>query len=70
MSALMISTISVKDKAKLGEYLPKVSQLRARYGAEMVFRGPAQGAIAGAQDHQMAVVVRFPSVADIDALFA
>ncbi|MFY0597363.1 MAG: DUF1330 domain-containing protein [Cognatishimia sp.] len=70
MVALMISTITVKNEAKLGEYLPKVSQLGARYGAELVFRGPAQGTITGALDHQMSVIVRFPSVAEIDALFA
>lgn len=70
MSALMISMINVKDQAKLGEYLAKVSQLGAGYGAEMVFKGPALGVIAGAQDHQMVVVVRFPSVASIDALFS
>lgn len=70
MTALMISTIKVKQPEKLQEYLPKVSQLGSRHGAELVFKGPVKGAIAGAEDHQMVVVVRFPSVADIDALFA
>jgi uncharacterized protein (DUF1330 family) len=66
----MISMIKVKEPAKLQEYLPKVSKIGSSYGAEMVFVGPATGAITGALDHQMVVVVRFPTVEDIDALFA
>lgn len=70
MTALMISTINVKKPEKLAEYLTRVKQLGAQHGAELVFSGPAQGAIAGAQDHEMVVIARFPSVEDIDALFA
>lgn len=70
MTALMISMINVKQPAKLQEYLPKVKQLGTSFGAELVFSGPAAGAVAGALDHQMVVIARFPTVDDIDALFA
>lgn len=70
MSALMISTIKVKDPEKLKAYLMQVSQIGARFGAEMAFRGPLEGMVLGEADHQMVVAVRFPTTADIDALFA
>lgn len=70
MPALMISMINVKQPAKLQEYLPKVKQLGATFGAELVFSGPAAGTVAGTLDHQMVVIARFPTVEDIDALFA
>lgn len=70
MTALMISTITVKEPAKLQEYLPKVKAHGNDYGAELIFSGPATGAVAGALDHQMVVIARFPTIQDIDALFA
>lgn len=70
MSALMISMINVKQPAKLQDYLPKVKRLGTSFGAELVFSGPAAGAVVGEPDHQMVVIARFPTVDDIDALFA
>lgn len=69
MAALMTSTIRVKDREKLQDYLQQVKALGAQYGAEMLFSGPAQGPIAGDQDHDLVVIVRFPTTEDIDALF-
>ncbi len=70
MTALMISTITVKRPDKLQEYLPKVKVLGAEFGAQMVFSGPAAGSVVGALDHQMVVIVRFPTLDHIDDLFA
>lgn len=70
MSAVMISMIKVKNKDKLQEYMQKVMQLGTQYDAEMLFRGPVSGVVKGEADHDIAVVVRFPSLEAIDALFA
>ena len=70
MSALMISTINVKNREKLQEYLQMVRPIGARHGAEMLFNGPAAGVIHGEVDHQFVVVVRFPTVSAIDAMYA
>lgn len=70
MSALMVSMIKVKNQEKLAQYLKQVTQIARGYGAEIVFRGKGMGSVEGQQDHDLAVVVRFPSVGDIDAMYA
>jgi uncharacterized protein (DUF1330 family) len=70
MSALMIATITVNDPAKFQEYLTLTQQVAAPYGAELVHRGTVDKdltADGNAQpDHQMTVIVKFPSTAAID----
>ncbi len=66
MSALMIARIAVKDADKFQTYLAKTREVATPFGAEMVFRGAVQAALTGDVDHQVVVVVRFPSVEAID----
>lgn len=70
MSAIMISTIKVKNPEKLQEYLKKVKRIGDQLGAEMLFNGPAIGTILGKLDHQMVIAIKFPSLEAIDQLFA
>ncbi len=70
MSALMIARIRVKDPAKFREYLARTQQVAAPYGAELLFRGKLDKALTGeARDHELAVVVRFPSVESLDGWY-
>lgn len=63
MSALMIARITVKDPAKFQDYLAKTQQVAAPYGAELLFRGKVDRALTGgASDHELAVIVSFPSL--------
>ena len=67
MSALMIARITVKDPAKLQEYLTKTQAVAASYGAELVHRGKVDKALTGeSTDHEHAVIVKFPSLAKLD----
>lgn len=70
MSALMISTIKVKDPVKLQAYLTKVRDVATKYGAEMLFRGEAAGTIRGSADHEFVVVVKFPNGEAIESLYS
>jgi uncharacterized protein (DUF1330 family) len=70
MSALMISTARTKSPEKLQDYLQKVRPIGARHGAEMLFIGQVSGMVHGDVDHQLVVVVKFPSVQAIDAMYA
>ena len=68
MTALMIAQISVKDPDTFQQYMTKTEQVARPYGAEMVSRSKACRRLAGdALDHQMTVVVRFPSLERLDA---
>ena len=66
MSALMIARITVKDPEKFQDYLAKTQEVAAPYGAELLFRGKVDRALNGADDHQIAVLVRFPNRDKID----
>ena len=67
MSALMIARIIVKDPAKFQEYLAKTQAVAAPYGAELVLRGKVDKALTGGSaDHELAVIVKFPSLAKLD----
>lgn len=70
MSALMIARITVKDPQKFQDYLARTQQVAAPHGAELLYRGKVERALTGGgNDHELAVVVKFPSTADIDAWF-
>ncbi len=67
MTALMIARINVTDSETFQQYMTKTQQVALPYGAEMVSRSRAGRRLAGAPlDHQMTVVVRFPSLARLD----
>ncbi|MES0864362.1 DUF1330 domain-containing protein [Ruegeria sp. SCPT10] len=68
MSALFISRVTIKDPAKFQEYLQKSKDLASQYGAELLASGRDPRALAGETiKHQLAVVVRFPTVEDLNA---
>ena len=68
MTALMIAQISAKDPGAFQQYMTKSQQVARAYGAEMVSRSKAGRRLAGdALDHQMILVVHFPSLEHLDA---
>lgn len=69
MSALMIARITVRDADKFQDYLARTQKVAAPYGAELVFRGKVDRALNGADDHQIAVIVKFPGLDKIDAWY-
>lgn len=69
MSALMISTITVKDAAKFQEYLAKTQEVAQTFGAELVFRGKLDRVLNGNGGHQIVVVAKFPSAEKLNAWF-
>ena len=70
MSALMIARITVKDPEKFRDYLAKTQEVAAPYGAELLFRGKVDRALNGADDHQIAVMVKFPNLEKIDEWYS
>ncbi|MGF1742372.1 DUF1330 domain-containing protein [Vibrio profundum] len=70
MSAYMIGTIKVKQPEKLQEYFKKVQKLAMPYGAEPIVMGKAQYVITGGDcDHELNVVLRFPSMENLQSVF-
>ena len=71
MSALMIARITVKDPQKFQEYLAKTREVAAGYGAKLVHRAKAgRGLVGGSKDHDLTIIVSFPSLEKIDEWFA
>ena len=68
MSALFISRVTIKDQSKFQDYLQRSKNLAAQHGAELLANGKAPRALSGKlAPHQLAVIVRFPSM---DKLYA
>lgn len=68
MSALFISRVTIKDQEKFQDYLKRSKEIASQYGAELLASGRDPRALSGRLDpHQLAVVVRFPTMADLDA---
>lgn len=68
MSALFISRITIKDQAKFQDYLQKSKDIASRHGAELLASGAGPRSLSGSPaTHQLAVVVRFPTMEDLDA---
>lgn len=68
MSALFISRVTIKDQTKFQDYLQRSKDLASQHGAELLANGKAPRALSGIPaSHQLAVVVRFPSMAKLDA---
>lgn len=68
MSALFIFRITIKDQAKFQDYLKQSKDLASCYGAQLLASGKAHRALSGAPSpHQLAVVVCFPSMGELDA---
>ena len=70
MNALMIATVHVKEPGKFQQYLAKTKEVAANYGGELLLRGKADRALADHnQDHELVVIVRFPSIAKVNEWF-
>ena len=69
MTAVMIARITVKDPAKLQEYMEKTQRVAGPFGAEMMFRGKVERALNGEQDHALTVIVKFPSAQALNEWF-
>ncbi|MEM9332213.1 MAG: DUF1330 domain-containing protein [Pseudomonadota bacterium] len=68
MSALFISRVTVKDPAKFKDYLRLSKDLAAQHGAELLASGQGPRTLSGnSSTHQLAVVVRFPSMEKLEA---
>jgi uncharacterized protein (DUF1330 family) len=67
MSAFFIATSTIKDPEKFAEYGAKAGASLASYGGNLVIKGKAVKALAGASNHQAVGIIRF---ADMEALNA
>ncbi|MEM6496629.1 MAG: DUF1330 domain-containing protein [Pseudomonadota bacterium] len=68
MSALFISRIIIKDQAKFQEYLRRSKELASQHGAQLLASGKAPRTLVGTpSEHQLAVIVKFPSMYELDA---
>lgn len=68
MSALFISRVTIKDQAKFQDYLQRSKELASRHGAQLLASGKAPRALSGTPAaHQLAVIVSFPSMEELDA---
>lgn len=68
MSALFISRVTIKDQTKFQDYLKRSKDLASEHGAELLASGTAPRVLSGIPaSHQLAVVVRFPSLEKLDA---
>jgi len=66
----IVGHITVKNPAMWAEYRSKVPETLAPWGGELVFRGKQVAALAGESPHPDIVVIRFPSVAAMNAWFS
>lgn len=68
MSALFISRVTIKDHAKFQDYLQRSKELASLHGAKLLASGKAPRALSGELiPHQLAVIVKFPSMEELDA---
>lgn len=69
MSAFFVATVSIKDTRKFQDYAQKAAAAFAVHGGELVLRGKAEAALAGALTHQTVGIVRFPDLGALEAWF-
>ena len=71
MSALMIARITVKDPGKFQEYLSQTQKVAVPYGAALLHRGRVARSLTGEkEDHELAVLVKFPNLQEIDEWYS
>ena len=68
--AYVVGHITVKSLTMWDEYRSKVPETLAAWGGELVFRGKQVAVLSGENPHPDIVVVRFPSVAAVNAWFS
>lgn len=69
-NAYVVGHITVKNAEMWAEYRSKVPPTLAPWGGELVFRGKQVAALSGENTHPDIVVIRFPSVAEVNGWFS
>lgn len=70
MTALMISTISIRSPEHMKRYMEATTQLAGTYGAELVAQGETRRVLNGAEvAHTRVVIARFPSLDKLNAWY-
>ena len=69
MAGYLIGQIHVKDEECWARYTQGVRESLVPFGAEVVFRGRKMSDLAGRQDRELAVVIRFASHDELVAWF-
>jgi uncharacterized protein (DUF1330 family) len=69
-SAYLVGHITVKNPAQWAEYTSRVPATLGPWGAELVFRGKKAAVLGGEHPHTDIVVIRFPSVANVNQWFS
>lgn len=69
-SAYAVGQITIKNPERWAEYRDKVPATLTPFGGELVFRGQQMGGLAGHNPHPDIVVIRFPSLVDLDNWFS
>jgi uncharacterized protein (DUF1330 family) len=68
--ACVIGHITIHDTTKWAEYRSRVPATLTPWGAELMLRGKTARVLGGRHAHTDVVVIRFPSLAAVDAWFA
>ena len=68
--AYVVGHITVKNLVMWDEYRSKVPETLTPWGGELVFRGKQVAVLSGENPYADIVVVRFPSVAAVNAWFS
>jgi uncharacterized protein (DUF1330 family) len=69
MAAYLIGQIKVKDQNLWNEYVADVKESLTPFDAEIVFRGTLLEVLAGQQDKDLVVVIKFAEQAVLNAWF-
>lgn len=69
MSAFVVATSKIKDKAKFGEYGKAAAATLAAHGGALAKRGQYQAALAGDGEHNAVAVLEFPNIEALNAWF-
>jgi uncharacterized protein (DUF1330 family) len=69
MAAYLIGQIKVKDQNLWNEYVADVKESLTPFDAEIIFRGTLLEVLAGQQDKDLVVVIKFAEQAVLNAWF-
>ena len=69
MAAYLVGQIKVKDQKLWNEYVAGVSESLTPFAAEIVFRGKLLEVLAGEQDKNLVVVIKFAEKAVLNDWF-
>jgi uncharacterized protein (DUF1330 family) len=69
MSAYLVTNIDVKDEAAFEEYRAKVPALVRKHGGEYLVQGGRFIVLEGDWEPDRLVILRFPDLASVQALF-